>query len=88
MANGILDVTPLDSRLGQEAMLYSELMLSADTAIWCMKKKEVREGRLGIDRFVGYQQGAYKKWASNRYQDRIFRSDFRTHVRSYRSMRS
>lgn len=63
MANGILDVTPLDTRLGQEAMLYSELMLSTDTAIWCMKRKDGREGRLSIDRFVGYQQGAYKKWA-------------------------
>ena len=63
MANGILDVTPLDSRLGQEAMLYSELMLSADTTIWSKKRKEVREGRLSIDRFVGYQEGAFKKWA-------------------------
>jgi hypothetical protein len=69
MANGILDVTPLDSRLGQEAMLYSELMLSADSTIWCIKRN-VREKRLSADRFVGHQPCAYKKWASNR---QIFR---------------
>mmetsp|Transcript_3391 Transcript_3391/g.9640 ORF Transcript_3391/g.9640 Transcript_3391/m.9640 type:complete len:270 (-) Transcript_3391:505-1314(-) len=33
MANGIFDVTPLHPRLGQEAMLHSELMLSADSQV-------------------------------------------------------
>ena len=43
MADGILDVTPLHPRLGQEAMLHSELMLSADTVVALTKKGKIIE---------------------------------------------
>jgi len=43
MADGILDITPLHPRLGQEAMLHSELMLSADTVVALTKKGKIIE---------------------------------------------